>query len=109
MRIGFLGLGAIGRPIATHLARTHQLRVWNRTAAKATSFAKESGAEAVAAPGDAAMDAEVVFTCLPNSPEVEQVLGEGLEAGLGADSTLVDLTSGIPETSRRIAGRLSNR
>lgn len=109
MRIGFLGLGAIGRPIATHLARTHQLRVWNRTAAKATSFASETGAEAVAAPRDAAMDAEIVFTCLPNSPEVEQVLGDGLEASLGADSTLVDLTSGIPETSRRIAERLSNR
>lgn len=109
MRIGFLGLGAIGRPIAMHLARAHQLRVWNRTAAKAASFAKETGAEAVTTPRDAAIDAEVVFTCLPNSPEVEEVLEGGLEAGLGSASTLVDLTSGIPETSRRIAARLSNR
>ena len=109
MRIGFLGLGAIGRPIAGHLAKAHQLRVWNRTAAKATSFARETGAAAVATPGDAAIGAEVVFTCLPNSPEVEEVLAGGLEGGLGAESTLVDLTSGIPETSRRIAGRLSNR
>jgi 3-hydroxyisobutyrate dehydrogenase len=109
VRIGFLGLGAIGRPIAMHLARAHQLRVWNRTAAKAASFAKETGAEAVTTPRDAAIDAEVVFTCLPNSPEVEEVLEGGLEAGLGSASTLVDLTSGIPETSRRIAARLSNR
>jgi 3-hydroxyisobutyrate dehydrogenase len=109
VRIGFLGLGAIGRPIAAHLAKAHQLRVWNRTAARATSFAKETGAEAVTTPRDAASNAEVVFTCLPNSPEVEEVLGGGLEGALGTDSTLIDLTSGIPETSRRIAGRLSNR
>ena len=111
MRIGFLGLGAIGRPIAGHLARAHQLRVWNRTTARAESFAKATGAEVVATPRDAARDAEIVFTCLPNSPEVEAVLGgaEGLEGGLAAGSILVDLTSGVPEASRRIAARLSNR
>ena len=111
MRIGFLGLGAIGRPIAGHLARAHQLRVWNRTTARAESFAKDTGAEVGATPRDAARDAEIVFTCLPNSPEVEAVLGgaEGLEGGLPAGSILVDLTSGVPEASRRIAARLSNR
>ena len=111
MRIGFLGLGAIGRPIAGHLARAHQLRVWNRTTARAESFAKDTGAEVGATPRDAARDAEIVFTCLPNSPEVEAVLGgaEGLEGGLAAGSILVDLTSGVPEASRRIAARLSNR
>jgi 3-hydroxyisobutyrate dehydrogenase len=111
VRIGFLGLGAIGRPIAGHLAKAHRLRVWNRTAQKATAFASETGAEAVPTPRDAARDAEVVFTCLPNSPEVEEVLAgpDGLEAGMGRDAMLVDLTSGIPETSRRIAERLSNR
>ena len=111
MRIGFLGLGAIGRPIAGHLARAHQLRVWNRTAERATRFAGEAGAEAVATPLEAARDAEVVLTCLPNSPEVEEVLAgpRGLEAGLGRGAVLVDLTSGIPASSRRIAERLSNR
>jgi 3-hydroxyisobutyrate dehydrogenase len=111
VRIGFLGLGAIGRPIAGHLARAHQLRVWNRTTARAESFAKDTGAEVGATPRDAARDAEIVFTCLPNSPEVEAVLGgaEGLEGGLAAGSILVDLTSGVPEASRRIAARLSNR
>jgi 3-hydroxyisobutyrate dehydrogenase len=111
VRIGFLGLGAIGRPIAGHLAKAHQLRVWNRTAARATSFARETGAEAVATPAEAARDAEIVFTCLPNSPEVEEVLAgsAGLESGLAPGSVLVDLTSGIPEASRRIAERLLSR
>jgi 3-hydroxyisobutyrate dehydrogenase len=109
VRIGFLGLGAIGRPIAGHLARAHQLRVWNRTHARAEAFARDTGAEVVATPGAAAEDADLVFTCLPNSPEVEEVLAGGLEAALAPDSTLVDLTSGIPETSRTIADRLLSR
>jgi 3-hydroxyisobutyrate dehydrogenase len=111
VRIGFLGLGAIGRPIAGHLARVHQLQVWNRTGERATRFAGETGAEAVATPLEAARGAEVVLTCLPNSPEVEEVLAgpRGLEAGLGRGAVLVDLTSGIPASSRRIAERLSNR
>lgn len=111
MRIGFLGLGAIGRPIAHHLARVHQLQVWNRTAGKADAFARDTGAVASATPGEAAHAAEIVFTCLPNSPEVEAVLAgpSGLEEGLAAGSILVDLTSGIPASSRRIAARLSNR
>jgi 3-hydroxyisobutyrate dehydrogenase len=111
VRIAFLGLGAIGRPIAGHLARTHQLLVWNRTGARASTFAGETGATAVATPLEAAREAEVVFTCLPNSPEVEEILAgpDGLEAGLRRGAVLVDLTSGIPATSRRIAERLSNR
>jgi 3-hydroxyisobutyrate dehydrogenase len=111
VRIGFLGLGAIGRPIAGHLARSHELRVWNRTGSRAAAFAGETGAAAVATPLEAARDAELVFTCLPNSPEVEEVLAgpSGLETGLGRGTVLVDLTSGVPASSRRIAERLSNR
>jgi ferritin len=57
-------------------------------------------AEAVATPLEAAREAEMVFTCLPNSPEVEEVLAgqTGLEAGLRQGAVLVDLTSGIPRS-----------
>jgi len=111
MRIGFLGLGAIGRPIAAHLARVHRVQVWNRTPARAESFAGEHGAAAVDTPRAAAAEAELVFTCLPNSPEVEAVLAgpAGLESGLARGSVLVDLTSGIPAVSRAIAERLASR
>ncbi len=111
MRIGFLGLGAIGRPVAGHLARVHQVQVWNRTAERAATFASDNGATAVGTPRAAAQGAEIVFTCLPNSPEVEAVLagGDGAEAGLDRASVLVDLTSGIPASSRAIAARLSSR
>ncbi len=111
VRVGFAGLGAIGRPIAAHLARDHDLAVWNRTAARAAAFAAETGAEAVATPRDLAAGREVIFTCLPNSPEVEALLDgpDGLEAGLTRGALLVDLTSGIPAASHRIAARLGER
>jgi 3-hydroxyisobutyrate dehydrogenase len=54
---------------------------------------------------------DLVFTCLPNSPEVEALLDgpEGLEAGLTQGALLIDLTSGIPAAARRIAARLAKR
>lgn len=111
MRVGFLGLGAIGRPIAVHLARRYELVVWNRTAERAREFAAGSGALAVATPRAAAEACDLVFTCLPNSPEVEALLPgpQGLEAGLAAGALLIDLTSGIPAASRAIAARLADR
>ena len=111
MRVGFVGLGAIGRPIAVHLARRYDLVVWNRTRARAESFGRDTGAVVALTPRQAAADRDVVFTCLPNSPEVEAVLEgtEGLAAGLEPGSMLVDLTSGIPAVSRRIAEQLAER
>ena len=111
MRLGFLGLGAIGTPMAAHLARRGSLTVWNRTGARATEFAGRHGARAAATPREAASGAEVVITCLPTSREVEALLGgpDGLEAGLQRGALLIDCTSGDPGTSRRIAQRLAGR
>jgi 3-hydroxyisobutyrate dehydrogenase len=111
MRVGFLGLGAIGAPMAAHLAKRHALTVWNRTAARATELAARHGARAAATPREAASGAEVVITCLPTSREVEALLDgpEGLEAGLQRGTLLIDCTSGDPSTSRRIAQRLAGK
>jgi 3-hydroxyisobutyrate dehydrogenase len=109
MQVSFIGLGAIGAPMAAHLARQHSLTVWNRTSERAITFAASHGARAARTPRQAAAGAEVVITCLPTSREVESLLEgpEGLEAGLGRGALLVDCTSGDPETSRRIAHRLA--
>ena len=107
--VAFLGLGAIGTPMARHLAKDpFRLAVWNRTAAKAEAFARETGARHARTPAEAARDAEVVVTCLPVSRDVEALLDgpDGLLAGLARGATLVDCTSGDPATSRRIAARL---
>ena len=109
--VAFLGLGAIGRPMARRLAGREDIRlaVWNRTADRAASFARETGATAVISPAAAARGATVVITCLPTSTDVESLLDgeDGLARGLERGATLVDCTSGDPVTSRRIAERLA--
>jgi 3-hydroxyisobutyrate dehydrogenase len=110
--VAFLGLGAIGAPIASHLAPpATALRVWNRTRAKAEEFAALTRAQAVPTPADAVRGAEIVITCFPTSREVEEILDgpDGLLNALASGSVLVDCTSGDPATSRRIAARLNER
>ena len=110
MNIAFLGLGAIGRPMASRIAAARlRLTVWNRTSERAAEFAKQSGVRHAPTPADAVRDADVVITCLSTSPDVYSLLDgpDGLLAGLKRGATLVDCTSGDPGTSRRIAKRLA--
>ncbi len=110
-KLAFLGLGAIGAPIAARLAARYDLTVWNRTPARAHAFAAEHRARVAATPREAATGAGAVLTCLPTSAEVEALLDgpDGLEAGLAPGAMLLDCTSGDPATSRRIAARLARR
>lgn len=105
----FLGLGAMGRHIARHLASVSDLAAWNRTAARTEEFARTTAARLAARPSDAAAGASVLFTCFPSSAEVDHVLfGEdGAAAALPRGATVVDCTSGDPAGSRRIAARLA--
>lgn len=112
MIVAFLGLGAIGTPMAQHLAAgPFSLRVWNRSAHKAVAFAARHAAVHASTPAEAAQDADVVITCFPVSRDVESLLDgpTGLLAAMRKGSTLVDCTSGDPATSKRIADRLGQR
>jgi 3-hydroxyisobutyrate dehydrogenase-like beta-hydroxyacid dehydrogenase len=98
MHPAFFGLGAIGRPMAIRVAGAFpELVVWNRTAARADSFAGEHKVRAAKTPADAARDADVVITCFPTSRDVESLLdgATGLLAGMRTGTVLVDCTSGI--------------
>ena len=108
MRIGFAGLGAIGRPMAAKLAGDHEVTVWNRTGYVAQEFAATQDVALAPTPGELAKASEVLFTCLPSSKEVAALLEgpDGLEAGLQSGTLLIDCTSGDPQRSRQIAGRL---
>jgi len=118
-RVAFLGLGAIGAPMAEHVARHFPLAVWNRTRPKADAFFDRlvtssftlPGLSVAATPREAATGANVVITCFPTSADVEATLfaPDGIAAGLGAGAVLIDCTSGDPATSRRIAARLAER
>jgi len=74
MKVGFVGLGNMGLPMAQHLqAAGHALTVYNRTASKAEPLVAK-GAKLAQTPGDAARDAEVVFTMLADDRAMEEVL-----------------------------------
>lgn len=112
MIVAFLGLGAIGTPMARHLARgSFSLRVWNRSAQKAADFASAHSVIHAATPAAAAREADVVITCFPVSRDVESLLDgpDGLLSTMRSGSTLVDCTSGDPATSKRIAAKLAER
>lgn len=103
--IGFIGLGIMGRPMATNLLRAgYPVIAHNRTPAKVEEFVRDGG-EAASTPAEIASRAEVVITMLPDSPDVEQVyLGEdGVIAGAGAGQLLIDMSSVAPATARVVA------
>src|SRR6476661_798086 len=112
MKPAFLGLGAIGRPMAARVAGAFpNLVVWNRTSDRASAFAAEFKVRAANSPAEAAADVDVVITCLPLSRDVESLLDgpTGLLGAMKKGTTLVDCTSGDPATSKRIAARLAEK
>jgi 3-hydroxyisobutyrate dehydrogenase-like beta-hydroxyacid dehydrogenase len=101
MKIGFLGLGTMGFPMAHNLARAgHAVTGWNRTAAKAEPLVAK-GARPAETPRHCATGQDLVFTCLADERAVEEVLegDQGVLAGLSAGEILVDVsTSGVRAT-----------
>ncbi|MDQ6612153.1 MAG: NAD(P)-dependent oxidoreductase [Gemmatimonadota bacterium] len=111
-RVAFLGLGAIGTPMARHLAAADlELAVWNRTPSRSDAFVASNAARLAVTPADAARNASVVITCLPTSRDVAELLDgpTGLLASMQSGSVLVDCTSGDPATSIATAAKLAER
>lgn len=104
-KLAFIGLGVMGYPMAGHLAQAgHDVRVYNRTTAKAEAWAKEHGGQSAASPAEAAAGAEFVFTCVGNDDDVRAVvLGDsGALAGMEAGAVLVDHTTASADLARQL-------
>jgi len=104
-RIGFVGLGVMGAPMAGHLLDAgHKVSVWNRTAAKSAPL-KAKGANVAATPAEVARGAEAVFVCVGDTPDVEQVLfGKGgVAEGAEKGALVVDCTTISPEAEAGFA------
>jgi 3-hydroxyisobutyrate dehydrogenase len=107
LRVAFIGLGAMGLPMAENIARAgFSLTVWNRTAAKAGGVI-ELGASAAGSPREAAAAADVTLLCLPSSPDVADMLerADGVLAGAQRGSIVVDCSTIDPQASRGFAAR----
>ncbi len=110
MDTGFIGLGAMGSHMATHLLEAdHHLTVYDVRRPAVESLA-DAGADGASSPAAVAERADVVFLSLPGPDEVEAVvLGEdGLATGVAPGSVVVDLTTSLPETTDRIAAALAD-
>jgi 3-hydroxyisobutyrate dehydrogenase len=111
MRVGVIGLGTMGAPMARHLlAAGHDVTVHNRTRERELPLA-ELGAARAESPAEAARGAEAVLTCLSDTPDVEAVVfgDEGVAAGLAAGGVLLDCSTVSPTATAEMAARLKER
>jgi 3-hydroxyisobutyrate dehydrogenase-like beta-hydroxyacid dehydrogenase len=107
MKVAFLGLGIMGRPMAANLVKAgHEVAVWNRTSGK-----EVEGARLAASPADAARGAEVVWMCVADTKAVENVLlgPQGVEESLAEGMTIADSSTISPSATRRFAERVGTR
>lgn len=102
--IGFVGLGALGAPVASNLLDAgYRLRVYNRTAAKADPLIAR-GAERAAQPADAAIGGGIVMSLLWGDASVEEIVGStDFLPRLGAGGVHVSMSTISPDGSRRLA------
>jgi 3-hydroxyisobutyrate dehydrogenase len=111
-RVGFVGLGIMGGPMARNLREAGlELFVYTRTSEKAERFASEHGARAAVTPAAAAEDADAFITMVPDAPQVEEVLfGEaGAAAALPEGALVIDMSTTSPTSSRALGERLAPR
>lgn len=109
MKIGYIGLGRMGLPMAERLiAAGHSLTVYNRSQGAVQKLVAK-GAQAGASPRDVAQQVEVLFTCLLTPAQCEQIfLGDdGAIYGARAGQVFIDMATIDPMTTRRIAAALA--
>jgi 3-hydroxyisobutyrate dehydrogenase len=107
MKLAFIGLGAMGFPMARHLTKEHEVIVWNRTREKAERHARQHGSRLAKDLADCAA-ADVIITMLPTSREVDEIVDK-LLPHLRRGTLWIDATSGDPNVSRETAARLAEK
>ncbi len=108
MKLGFIGLGIMGTPMAGHLrAAGHDLYVTTRS--KLPQALLDAGAVACKNAAEVARQADIVFTMVPDTPDVEAVLfgKDGVAEGLTSGKTVVDMSSISPIETKAFAKRIN--
>ncbi|MEB3864814.1 NAD(P)-dependent oxidoreductase [Acinetobacter sp. IK31] len=103
--VSFIGLGAMGWHMASHLTQVcSQVYVWNRTFAKAKQHEQIFGTQAVDL--TQALQADIIFSCLPTSQDVENLIAD---SQLKQGCIWVDCTSGVPDIAKRLNQQLKHQ
>lgn len=111
-RIAFIGLGAMGYPMAGHLAnKGHNVTVYNRTLATAEQWLQEYSGDLAHTPAQAALNADFVMCCVGNDDDLRAVtLGvDGAFTSMPAGSVFIDHTTASAEVARQLAGEAQSR
>ncbi|MFZ2648867.1 MAG: NAD(P)-dependent oxidoreductase [Burkholderiaceae bacterium] len=111
-RVAFIGLGVMGYPMAAHLARAgHRVTVYNRTNAKAQAWVAEHGGALALTPKAAAMQADIVFSCVGNDADLRSVvLGDrGAFGAMLPGAVFVDHTTASAEVARELSANATTR
>src|SRR5215831_3064762 len=109
MRIGFIGIGNMGAPMAGHLVKGgHEVTVYDADAARVAAFANAHGCRGGKTPADLG-DAELVITMLPDGHVVRSVMmGEGgLARHLKQGAVFIDMSSSAPVGTRTLGAQLA--
>lgn len=105
-KVAWIGLGVMGYPMAGHIRAKggHELSVYNRTAAKATTWAAQHGGRQAATPAEAARDADLVFACVGNDDDLRHVtLGQdGAFAAMTRGAVFIDHTTASAHIAREL-------
>ncbi|MBN1517785.1 NAD(P)-dependent oxidoreductase [Candidatus Sumerlaeota bacterium] len=107
MKIGFIGLGIMGRPMALNLLKAgFELTVYNRTASKCETL-REAGADVASSPAEAARGADAVITIVSNTCDVEEVLlgPQGVHQGIASGAVVIDMSTISPIATEQFARR----
>ena len=107
-KLGFIGLGIMGKPMASHLvAAGHTVHVYNRSPGPVQELASK-GATASSSSKEVAQKSDIVFTMVPDTPDVEVVLfgKDGVAEGIRPGSVVVDMSSISPIATREFAKKL---
>jgi 2-hydroxy-3-oxopropionate reductase len=110
-RVGFIGLGVMGKPMARNLIEAgHEVVAWSRTRADVDELAGD-GASAADSAREVAEQAAVTILMLPDSPQVREVLDgdDGVLAGAGEGALVVDMSTISPVVTREIAEQAGER
>lgn len=108
MKLGFIGIGLMGRPMVLRLlAAGHEVHVWNRSREKLAPVVQR-GARAMESPAAVARASEIVMMCVTDQDAAEQVLfgASGVAAGAAPGLLVVDFSSIAPDSARDFAWRL---
>ena len=108
LNLGFIGLGIMGAPMAGHLVNAGHC-VFIHTRSKIPELLATSTAQQCASPKEVAQNADIIFTMVPDTPDVEKVLfGEnGVAAGLSKGKTVVDMSSISPIATKEFARKIN--